>query len=123
LGERGRIDEDLWLIDATNIRASRAAAGGRGGKAARRAPRPRPRPIPRRLRHQAAPDHRRQRRPPGRQDHARPGPRVEAPGEPAGVGLAQAARSGPSSPSPPTAGRRQGVQLCSHPPLSQTPGD
>ena len=32
LDERGRIDDDLRLIDATNIRASRSAAGGRGGK-------------------------------------------------------------------------------------------
>lgn len=37
LDEQGRIDTDLWLIDATNIRASRAAAGGRGKKRGRRA--------------------------------------------------------------------------------------
>src|SRR5687768_5778958 len=36
LDEQGRIDTDLWLIDATNIRASRAAAGGRGEKGGRR---------------------------------------------------------------------------------------
>ena len=32
LGEDGRIDEDLWCIDATSIRASRSAAGAGGGK-------------------------------------------------------------------------------------------
>ena len=33
LDEQGRIDHDLWCIDATQIRASRAAAGARrGGK-------------------------------------------------------------------------------------------
>ena len=34
--EQGRIDGDLWLVDATHIRASRAAAGGRGEKDRRR---------------------------------------------------------------------------------------
>jgi transposase len=37
LDQDGRIDCGLWLIDATNIRASRAAAGGRGGKGRGRA--------------------------------------------------------------------------------------
>ena len=32
LGEDGRVDEDLWCIDATSIRASRSAAGAGGGK-------------------------------------------------------------------------------------------
>ncbi len=32
LGEDGRIDEDLWCIDATSIRASRSAAGAGGGE-------------------------------------------------------------------------------------------
>jgi transposase len=36
LNEQGRIDGDLWLVDATHIRASRAAAGGRGEKDRRR---------------------------------------------------------------------------------------
>lgn len=35
LDEQGRIDLDLWCIDATQIRASRAAAGARGGKGGR----------------------------------------------------------------------------------------
>jgi transposase len=37
LGEDGRIDIDTWHIDATQVRASRAAAGAGGGKGARRA--------------------------------------------------------------------------------------
>src|SRR6186713_692115 len=38
LGDDGRIDSDLWCIDATSIRASRSAAGDRrGGKGGRRA--------------------------------------------------------------------------------------
>lgn len=32
LDEQGRIDQDLWCIDATQIRASRAAAGAAGKK-------------------------------------------------------------------------------------------
>jgi transposase len=32
LDEHGRIDVELWCIDATQIRASRAAAGAVGGK-------------------------------------------------------------------------------------------
>ena len=32
LDERGRIDHDLWCVDATSIRASRAAAGAGGEK-------------------------------------------------------------------------------------------
>ena len=35
LDERGRIDVDLWCIDATLIRASRAAAGAAGEKRSR----------------------------------------------------------------------------------------
>lgn len=31
LDDEGRIDLDLWLIDASSIRASRSAAGGKGG--------------------------------------------------------------------------------------------
>jgi transposase len=31
LNERGLIDEDLWCVDATSIRASRSAAGGKKG--------------------------------------------------------------------------------------------
>ncbi len=37
LDEAGRIDHDLWCVDATSIRASRAAAGASGGKRHRRA--------------------------------------------------------------------------------------
>lgn len=32
LNEEGRIDLELWSVDATSIRASRAAAGARRGK-------------------------------------------------------------------------------------------
>jgi transposase len=32
LDEAGRIDHDLWCVDATSIRASRASAGAVGGK-------------------------------------------------------------------------------------------
>ena len=42
LNERGLIDEDLWCVDATAVRASRSAAGGKKG--AGRAGRPRPGP-------------------------------------------------------------------------------
>ena|SRR5215831_5810535 len=35
LDEDGRIDIETWHIDATQIRASRSAAGGRGGKGGR----------------------------------------------------------------------------------------
>jgi transposase len=71
LNERGQIDEDLWCVDATSIRASRSAAGGeKGGGRARG---PRPGPQPRRVRDQAAPGHRRQRPTAG-------GPRVGWPG-------------------------------------------
>ena len=31
LDEEGRIDLDLWLVDGSNVRASRSAAGGKGG--------------------------------------------------------------------------------------------
>ena len=31
LDEEGRIDLDLWLIDGSSVRASRSAAGGKGG--------------------------------------------------------------------------------------------
>ena len=38
LDEGGRLDLDLWCVDATHLRASRAAAGagGKGGRRARR---------------------------------------------------------------------------------------
>lgn len=32
MDESGRLDLDLWCVDATQIRASRSAAGARGGK-------------------------------------------------------------------------------------------
>ena len=53
--DRGAIDQSLWCVDGTVIRASRAAAGAGGKTARRRAGRPRPGPQPRRVRHQAAP--------------------------------------------------------------------
>ena len=31
LDDEGRVDLDLWLIDGTSVRASRSAAGGKGG--------------------------------------------------------------------------------------------
>jgi len=37
LDREGRIDWDLWCVDGTNVRASRAAAGG-GKRGARRSP-------------------------------------------------------------------------------------
>lgn len=44
LNAAGLIDHSLYLVDGTNVRAARAAAGARGGKPApRRAGRPRPR--------------------------------------------------------------------------------
>jgi transposase len=59
LNGRGLIDTDLWCVDATSIRASRSAAGGKKGGG--RAGRPRPGPQPRRVLDQAAPGHRRPR--------------------------------------------------------------
>jgi len=35
LDEGGRIDVETWHIDATQVRAGRSAAGGRGGKGGR----------------------------------------------------------------------------------------
>ena len=61
LNDRGLIDADLWCVDATNIRASRSAAGGGGKKGGRRAGRPRPRPQPGRVRDQAVDGDRRPR--------------------------------------------------------------
>ncbi len=37
LDAAGRIEVELWCVDATQIRASRSAAGASGGKRARRA--------------------------------------------------------------------------------------
>ena len=54
----GQLDTDLWCIDATRIRASRAAAGARRSaekKHPRRTAPSRPRALARRLRHEAAP--------------------------------------------------------------------
>lgn len=53
LGADGRLDVELWCIDATQIRASRAAAGAArasGEKCGRRAEGPRARSLARRLR-------------------------------------------------------------------------
>ena len=77
-----------WCVDATSIRASRAAAGASRKKGCRRAGRPRPGPLPGRLRDQAAPDRRRPRHPAGGRGHAGPGARVEARRAGAGGGAA-----------------------------------
>jgi transposase len=107
LDEAGLIDHDLWCVDATSIRAGRAAAGAENGreKGGRRAGRPRPRALPRRLRHQAAPGRRRQRPAPLGYRGGRPGPRVQAVGAGVGGGPAPAARPGPPPPAPEAAGR------------------
>jgi transposase len=54
LNAEGRLDYSLWSVDATSIRASRAAAGAARGKksGARRTAGSRVGPLPRRLRHQ-----------------------------------------------------------------------
>lgn len=111
LNERGLIDNDLWCVDATSIRAGRAAAGAVRSpkKSRRRAARPRPGPLARRVRDQAPPRRRRPRHPlVGRRDGG-PGARVEVAGAGAGVGASEASGPGPSSPSAPTIGWRQGV--------------
>ena len=109
LDERGLIDHDLWCVDATNIRASRAAAGAGGKKGPRRAPRPRPRPLPRRLRHQAASDRRRQRTAPLGHGDGRSDSRIEVAGAGARSGADQASRPGPSPPPTEAAGGGQGI--------------
>lgn len=54
LDGQGKIDHDLWCIDATIIRASRAAAGAGGEKGGGRARGSRLGSVPRRLRHEGA---------------------------------------------------------------------
>lgn len=55
LDEQGRIDHQVWHIDATMVRASRSAAGARGEKPGPgRTSRSRSWPVPRRLWQQAA---------------------------------------------------------------------
>lgn len=54
LDEEGKIDWDLWCIDGTNVRASRAAAGG-GKGGARRAGGPRTGSLARGLGHEDQP--------------------------------------------------------------------
>lgn len=106
LDGHGRIDMDLWCVDATCIRASRSAAGAlRGGKGARRAGRPRPRPLPRRVRDEAAPDRRRPRHPPGGGRLAGAGARVEVVGAGPGGGAATPPGSGPAAAPAQAAGR------------------
>jgi transposase len=73
LGERGLIDGDLWCVDATTVRASRSAAGGKKGP--RRTGRPRPGPQPRRVFDETAPGHRRGRGAAGRPPVGRAGAR------------------------------------------------
>src|SRR5262249_42589349 len=48
LDAQGRIDWDLWCVDGSSIRGSRAAAGA-SKKSSRRAGRSRPGPLPRRF--------------------------------------------------------------------------
>ena len=72
LDEAGLIDHALWCVDATSVRASRAAAGGKN-RPAGRAGRPRPGPQPGRVLDQAAPGHRRRRGAAGRAGDGRPG--------------------------------------------------
>jgi transposase len=95
LSDRGLIDTDLWCVDATNIRASRSAAGagGRGGKGGRRAVRPRRRPEPRRVRDEVEPGYRRPRAAARVRGGRRAGPRVEAVGAGAGGGAGPAVRA------------------------------
>ena len=119
----GRIDFDLWCIDGTSIRASRAAAGAGGEKGDGRAGRPRPRPLPRRLRDEAPPARRLARRPALGRRHRGPGPRVEVFGAGPGGGADQASRPRPTAAQAPAPGRRQGLQLSAHPPLPATEGD
>lgn len=111
LDASGRIDFDLWCIDGTSIRASRAAAGaGAGGeKGDGRARRPRPRPLARRLRDEAAPGRRLRRRPARGRRHGGPGPRIEVSGAGPGGGEDQAAGPRPPATPAPATGRRQGV--------------
>lgn len=67
LNDAGLLDPDLFCIDGTGIRASRAAAGAAGEKSTpRRAAGPRLGPLARRLRHEGAPGVRRQRGAAGR---------------------------------------------------------
>lgn len=86
LDKQGLIDRDLWLVDASVIRASRAAAGAKkksGGVAApgrsrvnasARASRPCVGPLPRGLRDEDPPGLRRPRDRAGRVGNARPVP-------------------------------------------------
>ncbi len=53
LDREGRIDWDLWCVDGTTIRASRAAAGA-GEKGGPRTLRPRSRPLKRGIQHETA---------------------------------------------------------------------
>jgi transposase len=72
LDAAGLIDHDLWCVDATSVRARRAAAGGKS-RPARRAGRPRPGPQPGRVLDQTAPGHGRRRGAAGRAGDGRPG--------------------------------------------------
>ena len=51
LDKQGKIDWDLWLVDGSNVRASRAAAGAakKGARTRPRTRRPRAGPQPRRM--------------------------------------------------------------------------
>jgi transposase len=123
LDASGRIDFDLWCIDGTSIRASRAAAGAGGKKGRGRAGRPCPRPLARRLRDQVASGRRLQGRPPLGGRHGGPSPRVEVGGDGPGVGADQATRPGPPASSTKAVGRRQGVQLPEGSPLPASSRD
>ena len=126
LDDLGKLDHDLWCIDGTIIRASRAAAGahrmsrrprilgGRGGSAAG-AVGPWPGAIAGRLRDEDPPGQRQPRERGGDPHHSGSGPReqgLRADDGPAVVPL-------PSWPAPmaSVAGRRQGLQLPEDPAL------
>ena len=83
LDEQGRVDPDLWLVDGTGVRASRSAAGGKGGGAAAR---PLSRALPWRVRDEDPPAGLWPRRPPRGEPYARPEPREPGGRRPAGPG-------------------------------------
>src|SRR5262249_24806073 len=121
LDRAGRIDRDLWCIDATVNRAHVAAAGAEkksrrvaaarraAGAAPGRAGRPRAEPLPRRLRDQAAPALGQPRHRPGRGGDPRPAARN--PGGPGGYDPVQTAAPGGPAALAGQGCRRQGVQL------------
>ena len=112
LNAGGLIDAELFCIDGTVIRASRAAGGPMSiaKKSRRRAGGPRPGPVARRLWHEGPPGLRRQRDPAGGGPDAGPAAGVHAVrgghGRRAAAGPARAAEVPAGE-----AGRGQGIQL------------